>query len=674
MIIFDFETRGPCDLIVHGVDRHTPQLTDTPLLTWIYDEQPGLVHTWFPGRDLPTDLFERVGAGEFLMAWNSRYDRKVWNEAAVRLYGFPPVPMEQFLDAAVQGRAALLPPSLDQASRAMRLPLKPKGGQNAMKTYMHSHNPEPSYDPKNDKMFKQFLEYGIHDSKNTMKIWQRTRPLSEEEWTDFVVNEAINDRGIGIDVEFCEAAAKLFNVVKEENREECIRITDGKIQNVTFTQAISKWVYAKLTPAEISEVMVTEWDENREAKRLSLDSKRVLPQLIDHFKTTDTKDEEHVLEFLQLLSHARSNSALKFKKIALQQLDGRLYGSYRFNGAGQTGRYSSSGVQTHNLARAQVKNEGQAMQDIVNGVDPALLKKRYGPLGKVLAQLARPAIIAPEGRTLVWGDWSAIEARVLPWLANSRSSQDVLDVFESGQDLYILNAMDIFDVQNPEDVTKDQRQAAKVAVLALGFGGGVGAYRAMARGYGMAVDEVRGLEIVDGWRDSNRWAKKYWHQVWNAAVKAIQLPGSLQSAGRVDYLFDPKLMGGTLLCYLPCGRPLMYPAARYEEEYDEERGRTRKVLTYMNGGNRFHIWYGKLVENITQGTAASLLRHGLRKLHSSAEVVMHTHDEIGCECDEKDAASVAKLLEEIMNTGPDWAGGLPLASEIKTNWYYTKGV
>lgn len=673
MIIFDFETRGPCDLIIHGVDRHAPLLTDITLITWIYGETPSLIGTWFPGKPLPTELFDRVRAGEFLMAWNSRYDRKVWNEAAVPLYGFPPVPMEQFLDVAVQGRASLLPASLDQASRATRLPSKPKAGQTAMKSYMDSHSPEPSYDPDNDEVFKQFIAYGIHDSKNTMKLWQRTRKLSEEEWTDFIVSEAINDRGIGIDVEFCQAAAKLFNVVKEENRAECARITNGEILNVTYSQAISKWVYAKLTPAEIADVMVTEWGEDGEAKRLSLDSKKVLPQLIDHFKTTDTVDEYNLLEFLELLSHARSNSALKFKKIFLQEVDGRLYGSYRFNGAGQTGRYSSMGVQTHNLARAQVKGEGQAMQDIVNGVDPAVLKQRYGPLGKVLAQLARPSIVAPEGRTLVWGDWSAIEARVLPWLADSRSSREVLDVFASGQDLYILTAMDIFNVAYAA-VTPDQRQAAKVAVLALGFGGSVGAYRAMARGYGMSINMEQGQAIVDGWRGRNRWATKYWWQVWDAAVLAIRLPGSIQSAGRVDYLFDPKLMGGSLLCYLPCGRPLVYPGARYEEEYDEERGRTRKVLTYMNGGHRFHIWYGKLVENIAQGTAASLLRAGLRDLHGVVEVTMHTHDEIGCECDEKDAASVVQLLEEVMNTGPEWAGGLPLASEIKTNWYYTKGV
>ncbi len=343
---------------------------------------------------------------------------------------------------------------------------------------------------------------------------------------------------------------------------------------------------------------------------------------------------------------------------------------------------SSRGVQVHNLPRSKMKNELDLL-DMIARREPIEVLREYGPLSATLAKLIRPTIIAPEGKTLVWGDWSAIEARVLPWLANtSRARKAVLEPFENGEDLYLLNAAEIFDI-DLEELTERyadgdpeverMRQGGKIGVLSLGFGGSVGAYRAMARGYGLRIANEEAKVIVDGWRSRNRWARAYWNQLEIAAFSAIDRHDTVFEAGRVKYIFYPGLMGGTLCCYLPCGRPIVYPKARIEMK--ERFGTEKETITYLNGMGRSSMWYGKQAENITQATAGSLLRATLTRLEREediGETVGHTHDEVIEESPVEQARGVADRLKEIMTRGFDWTEGLPLKADIVTDWYYHK--
>lgn len=342
------------------------------------------------------------------------------------------------------------------------------------------------------------------------------------------------------------------------------------------------------------------------------------------------------------------------------------------------------------------------------------------PPAKKLSLLLRPAFIARPGKTLLWGDWSAIEARVLPWLAASTGAEKVLDIFRQNDrdsklpDIYISEAAGLLnedpielwaalkDKNSPlHDHAKKVRQShGKVPVLSLGFGGGLGALQAMAVNYGVYLDDKAALAMVNGWRGRNGWAKSFWgahgregsYGLWGAINTALENPDTICPAGRVAYVYDKSYMGGTVFCALPCGRLLTYPKIKWEwrEVKDKKTGKIKDVyqLSYLKGYGRSGLWYGKLAENITQATAASILRRTLKRLrYEEVElagnwrayedimpVVMHTHDEIVAEVDENSVDELKPILLSLMEENDYWDEGLPLKAEIGTNWYYSKSI
>lgn len=315
------------------------------------------------------------------------------------------------------------------------------------------------------------------------------------------------------------------------------------------------------------------------------------------------------------------------------------------------------------------------------------------PPAAKLSMLIRPAIVARPGKVLVWCDWSAIEARKLPWLAASRGAENVLDIFRTNDkdpslpDIYEINAGKLLD-KPAEDVTDEERQShGKVPVLSLGFGGGLGALQNMANNYRVYLDNTTAQAMVDGWREENPWARHFWgahnrqgsYGLWGAVCSALEQPGVIQPVGRVAFVYDPDYLGGTLFCALPCGRLLTYPSIRWERREVEDR-KTKQVelrtqLTYRKGYGRSALWYGKVAENITQASAGSLLRHTLKALRAEEDwmpVIGHTHDEAVTEVDEKDADDAASVLLEYFLDGFEWTEGLPLAAEITVADYYSK--
>lgn len=282
-------------------------------------------------------------------------------------------------------------------------------------------------------------------------------------------------------------------------------------------------------------------------------------------------------------------------------------------------------------------------------------------------------------KVLVWGDWSAIEARVLPWLAGSRSAEECkLKLFRAGEDVYKHTASEIF--STPLDkIDKAQRQIGKVGDLSLGFGGSVGAFKGMARNYEnpitklpMKFTDEDALRIVRGWRSANPWAPRFWDELKGAALNAIRTPGYPFAAGRVEYVWEQKLLGGSLLVWLPCGRPLLYPRCAVRQVENPKTKVKQDVLTYWHSEGWRKMWHGLLAENVTQGFAASILRAALADDFTGQYCVAHTHDEIVLEVYEDEAAEAGDQLRAVMLKEHEWCKGLPLAAEVTQNWYYTK--
>lgn len=329
---------------------------------------------------------------------------------------------------------------------------------------------------------------------------------------------------------------------------------------------------------------------------------------------------------------------------------------------------------------------------------------KFGDAGKPLSQMIRPAITAPAGRTLIWGDWSAIEARKLPWLADSSGSRELLDIFygsdadPSQPDIYIREAAGIEGVdmkqlwaqyQDGDVAANEARQSGKVAVLSLGFGGGKGALQAMAANYGMSLSDAEAERIVRRWRDNNKWARRFWDELWEAFQNALESPGTVYPVGRVALTYDPGYMR-TMFMTLPDGRPLAYPKVKWSKrEIENDRGEIeiKEGFVYQSGEETRSMWYGTLAENATQAAAGSRLREALEVLspaplldssgrevwvETPGDVIGHTHDEIVIECDEDRVDEAGAWLGTEMKRIPSWAEGCPMAAEITTNWYYTK--
>jgi DNA polymerase len=272
--------------------------------------------------------------------------------------------------------------------------------------------------------------------------------------------------------------------------------------------------------------------------------------------------------------------------------------------------------------------------------------------------MLRPALIPSKGKHLVVADWSAIEARVNPWL--SGRGDDKLAIFASGEDVYKVNASATFGV-SVSQVNKDQRQIGKVQELACGFAGGVGAFAAMGRAYGILLPESDARRMVDAWRRANPWSVLYWQDLESAYTRAMRNKGKEFSAGRVIYMFD----GLHLWYVLPSGRILCYPYARLETDGVTYAKAAWKPAADAKEWPRARLWKGLACENITQAVANDLLRHSLRQLD---DVVLHVHDEIVIET----ATPDPEALRSIMCTPPDWAKGLPLDAEVSIMERYGK--
>lgn len=706
-IHIDTETRSSVDVTVGGAWQHlrhgkvtivTYAIGDGEVKDWVLPtaDLSGRLH-W---DDAPADLaaaFERVKSGEaWFVAWNAAFDRIA---TSLGMDGAT-MKIEWWIDAMAQAVKSHLPPDLLRSSRLVAGTdfVKDTEGKRLIKLFARHDGGTPETHPDD---WAHFRQYAIDDVGSSRGVFDATMPLSRLEWEEYWASERINDRGLPVDVDFVRQAGELAKHSLSLANQQVIELSGGDLYSVNQNEAMLAWVLNKLRgKSEVESILTREInlvpsedgdDVVKEAK-MSLSRDRV-EQLIAYLERVDdeaglTDDEYAALQMLEVRLYGASATPRKFVKMLPMIDGGRVRGQYVFNGAAATGRFSSRGVQVHNLTRSTVGSQDDELDAIETIQDLGAaayepLRDRFGPVGRTLSRLIRPSIIAPEGKTFVWCDWSAIEARVLPWLANA---EGMLDIFRTNDkdpslpDVYKVTAGGILG-KEPTAVTKAERQShGKVPVLALGFGGGIGALFAMATAYGASFTEEEAKKIVADWRRTNAWAPRFWDRVWDAVQSAIDEPGEVFPAGRLQYVCIDGYMRRTLACILPCGRALLYPDIRWQRRQvkDKKTGETeeRLQLTYARGLGRAPVWYGTFVENATQAVAGSLMRRAIWRMdnETARDVVFHTHDEIGIEVLTQDVADGRAALEYVMLDAPDWADGLPLAAESSVSEYYTKTV
>ena len=638
MLWLDFETRSACDLKAAGVYNYA-QDASTEVLCMSYAYKDEDVQTWTPGEPFPRWVADYKGP---IYAHNAAFERLIfWYVLQINF------DLTQFVCTAAQARANCAPGSLEDVGRFAGASMKKdhRGSQLIRLLCIPPFREDP-------ELMAEMVAYCEQDVRAMRSISKALRPLSEEELLDYHVNERINDRGVLVDVPLCKAAVKYASDELVEIEQIVAEVTEGAITSVRSPK-MRQWVIERVGPQALK-LMETYKDGEM---KYSID-KTVRANLL----AMENPDEvpPAVAEVIQCADDLWASSVAKFSRLAglADEEDARVRGAFVFAGGSATGRASSYGAQVHNFTRKCAEEPEAVRNAMVRG---HAIVPRYGKrVTDVLKGMLRPALIPAPGKHLVVADWAAIEARANPWL--SGRGDDKLAIFAKGEDVYKVNAAATFGVA-VADVTKDQRQIGKVQELACGFAGGVGAFAAMGRAYGVQLTEFESKRMVDAWRRANPWSVPYWSALEEAYTRAMRNKGHEFSVGRVTYLFD----GQHLWYALPSARVLCYPFAKLDADGVSYAKAAWKPAADAKEWPRARLWKGLACENITQATANDLLRHTLRQLD---DVVLHVHDEIVIETDRPEEMAVR--LKEVMCTPPEWAKGLPLDAEVAIMSRYGK--
>ena len=489
----------------------------------------------------------------------------------------------------------------------------------------------PCHAPDKWAMFKA---YNQRDVKVEMAIRHRLAkfPVPNFLWDEYHLDQEINDRGIRIDMAFVDNAIAIDARSRDELSGRMKQLTG--LDNPNSVQQMKGWL------------------SQHGAETDSLDKKAVLELLKDA-----PSELAEVLSLRQQLAKSSVKKYIAMKNVSCA--DHRARGTFRFYGANRTGRFSGKNIQLQNLPQNYMEHL-EDVRTLVRRGDFQSLNVLYDSVPDVLSQLIRTAFIPKEGRKFIVADFSAIEARVLSWLAKERWR---MDVFESNGDIYCATASRMFHcnvVKHGEN--GHLRQKGKQAELACGYGGSVGALKAFgALESGMKEDELKPL--VDAWRAANPNIVEFWWAVDRAAKDCIKERSTKVTHG-IRFIYQ----SGMMFIELPSGRRLSYVKPRIGENQFGGESVTYMGLDLSKKWARIESYGPKLVENITQAISRDILCYAMQTLRTM-DIVAHVHDELIIECDEQ--VSLPVICEQMERT-PPWAEGLLLRAEGFECRFYQK--
>ena len=651
-IAIDIETFSPAPLAKTGVYPYAEH-PDFRLLIFGYsiDGGPVEVVDLASGGGLPDEVLAAlVDPGVVKWAHNAAFERVALSAWLQRHH--PELLAAGFLDPS-QWRCTMvwlaylgLPMSLNAVGAALDLDVqKDTAGKRLIKQFCTPATPSvlngggtrnlPSSDPTS---WAQFIDYNQRDVEVELAIHDRLSsfPIPEAEWDAYALDQRINDTGILLDHTLADAAVAL----------------DDQHRAATLARA------RELTGLENpnSPIQLKEWLTTHGCEMSSLAKADVEAAL----ESATGK----VKEVLELRGDLAKSSVKKYQAMHnVTGTDGRARGLIQFYGAGRTGRFAGRLVQVQNLPRNYLPDLDQA-RTLTRQRNLDALELLYDSVPDTLSQLIRTAFIPSAGCRFIVADYSAIEARVIAWLAGETST---LAAFRDGKDLYCETASRMFGVPvEKHGINAELRQKGKIATLACGYNGSVGALKAMgALRMGLAEHELK--PIVDAWRAANPNIVRLWADVEQAALDAI----TTRQAVRLRNLrFTAE--SGILFITLPSGRRLAYVKPQLGENRWGGTSITYSGVTTGRKWGRLETYGGKLVENIVQAVARDLLVHAMTLVAQAGhKIVMHVHDEIVIDEPEDSGFTIADACQ-LMTTPPDWAAGLPLDADGYECDYYRK--
>lgn len=639
----DIETYSSVDLAKCGVYRYT-QSPDFEILLFGYSVDGGDVNVidLASGEEIPSDVIAAL-TDENIIKWafNAQFERVCLSRhlgLPVGKYLSPTSWRCSMILSAYMG----LPLSLEGVGAMLKLDAqKLKEGKELIKYFCCPCSPTKVNGGRTRNLpihatdkWTAFKAYNKRDVETEMAIGAKLAryPVPDFLWEEYHLDQEINDRGIAVDMTLVTSAVQMDEKSRLELTTAMKELTD--LDNPNSVQQMKQWLS----------------DNGLETDTLG---KKVVAEML---KTAPPE-----LAKVLVLRQQLSKSSIK-KYTAMENAiceDGRARGMFQFYGANRTGRWAGRLIQMQNLPQNHLPDLAQARALVRNG-DYEAVKMLYEDVPDTLSQLIRTAFIPKANTKFIVADFSAIEARVIAWFAGESWRAEV---FENGGDIYCASASQMFNVPVEKNgINSHLRQKGKIAELALGYGGSVGALKAMGA-IEMGLDEEELPNLVEAWRQSNPSIVRFWWDVDRAVKKAIKDKTTTATHG-IDFSYQ----GAMLFITLPSGRKLAYVKPRIGKNRFGGESVTYEGVGGTKKWERLESYGPKFVENIVQATSRDILMFAMQTLRH-CNIVMHVHDEIVIECDKQ--VSLQGICEQMGNT-PPWANGLLLRADGYECDFYKK--
>ncbi|CAB4213332.1 bifunctional 3'-5' exonuclease/DNA polymerase [uncultured Caudovirales phage] len=638
----DFETRSLVDLKQVGAWVYSEH-PSTEILCMKYAIDKGPIKLWLPLQPFPEFLAEEIEFGNIFEAHNAFFEKAIWQNIGQPRHDFPMVPAVQWQCTAARAAYFALPRALGNCGKALGLStVKDDDGKKVM---MQLAKPNPKTGKFLDELdnldkYLQLYQYCETDVASERAISEALPQLPAFEKKVWLLDQIINSRGVPIDREAVSSALKILEEFQSRLKKEVLEITEGEIKTIGQRSKVIAWC-------------------GERGEKLTGYDKAQITQALSRVKNPKVK---RLLEIRQALG---KTSTAKYEAMRNScGKDGRIRDVLMYHGAA-TGRWAGKLVQFQNLPKGNIKNMPTAV-DCIKLSDPDLVEMLYGNVMNFMSSAIRGMVSAPAGKLLIAADFAAIEARVLAWLSGCEL---MLKQFRDGADLYVDMAAKIYGI-DPAQVTSDQRQLGKAAILGAGYGMGKVKFHATCLSWGINVTEELAAAAINTYRQTYREVPNFWREMDRHSLRSTRYKDNsvywISERAFLQWEWSEKFLS----CKLPSGRSLNFYKPEIQPKSNDWGN--NDALTFMgekagkNGGKswqRVDTYGGKLVENITQAVARDLMAEAMLRIEAAGyEIILSVHDELIAEVREDSNLSV-EAFEKLMSALPSWAAGCPVEAK-----------
>lgn len=637
VLSIDLETYSDIDLSTCGVYRYVEGDFHILLFAYAFDDEPVKIIDMACGEELPSEVKDAIFDDSIIKAaWNASFERTCLSQ----YFGVRLSP-DSWQCSMVWAASLSLPLSLKNAAAVLKtgeqkdragealiryfsIPCKPTKTNGGRTRNLPEHAPED---------WQRFKDYCLQDVRTERDIRHKLEafPLKDSEWDFYHMDQRINDRGVKIDKLLVEQAITCDLLLTEEMTKKAYELTG--LENPNSVSQLKGWL---------------------EERGIEIDSlgKKNVASLIKDLDKHSLDDE--ALEMMKLRLQMAKSSVKKYQ--AADRCicnDGRAHGLFQFSGANRTQRWAGRLIQLQNLPQNHINTLDEA-RDLLKMGAFDMLEVVYGNTPDILSQLIRTMLVPKPGHIFIVCDFSAIEARVLAWLAGEHWR---MESFKRGDDIYCASASQMFGVPVVKHgINGELRQKGKVAELACGYGGGAGALIAMGA-LDMGLKEAELPDIISSWREANPKIVQFWWDLERAAIDTIKDHEDRQ-VGKIGFQF----YSNTLWMVLPSGRKLAYIAPKLVPNRFGKMAMSYAGVGASNKWCRIEQYGGRATENVCQATARDILAEAMWRLEKAGlAIIGHVHDEVILEVPE--GSVTVEEVSAIMNQNPPWADGLVLNSD-----------